>query len=392
MKTQFIRLYLMGFLCLIALLVIFGQAYNQFFAANEPAAISLTSQQVVELITTPSEQFKLHQQDIVLSESLAQQLASQGFLALELEAHAISYLIEHNHTLYQIGPFNKPESNTHNAVFFTFYILLALLFLAFLRPIFSDLTRLQQGAEAFAKTQQAQPVCVSANSSIAPLVNSFNQMAHRITEFVQLHQDLSRIISHEIRTPLSRLRFALSLQPALVQEEKINQALGDIEARLAQYLQFARVEHSINLNSHTNINACDFVNARIEPFSQRNLAFNVNSQLPSIHADQSTLAIALDNLIGNAVKFADKHIAINVGETDSQFWIQVADDGEGLPTNADSLLNAFEHGEQLASGYGLGLYIVKRVMDWHQGCIELIANGKLGGAEITIRWPKPTQD
>jgi two-component system OmpR family sensor kinase len=389
MRKQFIRLYLMGFLCLVALLVIFGQAYNQFFAATDAPSINLTSKQIVELITTPSEQVKLSEHDIVLSSTLKQQLQTQGFLALELEAGAISYLISHKQNLYQIGPFKKPQGQAHNAVFFTFYIVLALLFLAFLRPIFNDLTRLQRGAEAFAKTQQATPIAVSPNSSIAPLVTSFNQMASRITEFVQLHQDLSRIISHEIRTPLSRLRFALSLQSDLTQKDKINQAISDIEARLAQYLQFARVEHSINQSAQSQFSAEEFIKARIEPFTQRDLVFDITTLAPTLNAEASTLAIAIDNLIGNAAKFANHTISVAVSENHSHYFIKVADDGDGLPANADSLLNAFEHGEQLASGYGLGLYIVKRVMDWHKGDIKLTASGHLGGAEITIFWPKP---
>ena len=102
------------------------------------------------------------------------------------------------------------------------------------------------------------------------------------------------------------------------------------------------------------------------------------------------MAIAVQNLLINATKYAKNTIHISSKEQAGYYLISIADDGPGLPINADALIEPFKQGEgdKLASGYGLGLYIVHRIASWHGGKISLANCPQTGGAQITIHWPK----
>ena len=91
-------------------------------------------------------------------------------------------------------------------------------------------------------------------------------MSERINKFVQLHNDLSRIISHEIRT-LTRMRFALSIadvEPE--QSSQIERDIDEIELRLEQYLSFARLEHQQSVFNQDKVDLTKLINCEIAKF------------------------------------------------------------------------------------------------------------------------------
>ena len=104
----------------------------------------------------------------------------------------------------KVGPISLiSQAKTDWFAFFAFYFLLGVMILLFIRPVFRDLSLLQRAAHRFSKKPQRIELDIKPNSSIAPLASTFTDMSERINKFVQLHNDLSRIISHEIRTPLT---------------------------------------------------------------------------------------------------------------------------------------------------------------------------------------------
>lgn len=393
MKSQFYRLYLLSFAALIALVVTFGQLYNEVFNPSE-ATIELTPSQLSTLISSPREHSEaVDINDIALSPSLKNELLRVGLITVKREHNRYYYILSQDtRHIYMYGPLpNRDENNlNHHLIFIAFYALLGLAVLWVFWPLFKDLTKLQDGARTFSKTAKLPNLAINKHSSIYPLANTFAKMAERITRFVTLHNDLSRIISHEIRTPLSRIRFALSIQKNIAHKETLEQALDDIESRLEQYLSFARIENQRDSLPMTAEDLTPLIKQQIKDFEKfTSVTFNCEITHSDVICEPKTLSIALQNMIGNACKYANSQITVSLTKQDNQFMLTVADDGAGLPQNATSLIEPFEQGQQenLASGYGLGLYIVKRIANWHHGDVKLVKNGRLGGAEITLFWP-----
>jgi len=293
----------------------------------------------------------------------------------------------------RIRPIVLVEQDTNDWwAFFSFYTLLGVLILVFIRPVFKDLSLLQTAAKRFSKKPQPIALDIKPSSSIAPLANTFVTMSERINRFIQLHGDLSRILSHEIRTPLTRMRFALSIADLDSEENtQIERDIEEIELRLEQYLTFARLEHQHHLFKQQPCHIAELIHTEVAKFSlYKELNFLPELQTHHVLCEPTFLGIAIQNLLINASKYAKQNIYITSTESDGEFQLSVYDDGPGLPINAGVLIEPFQQGEndKLASGYGLGLYIVHRIAAWHGGTVILANHPKTGGAEITLSWPK----
>ncbi|TMN70499.1 hypothetical protein CWB85_15310 [Pseudoalteromonas sp. S1727] len=394
MTQQFLRLYIFITASLIVLVVIFGQLYNYFFEQDTPS-IPFTVQNFQQLIANKEQQIaEIPHADLALPQSLHKQLVTEGIITVNNQNNQrVIYLpSERTGFVYRVGPLPQNHHENNNLiVFFAFYILLGSIILILIRPVFRDLSILQTAADQFSQQPVMMQPAIKPNSSIAPLANTFSQMSQRIEQFIHLHRDLSRIISHEIRTPLTRMRFALSLTEDDLINEQIQQDIDEIEQRLDQYLHFARIEHQQQHFEQEKTNIEELIQAEIEKYVlYENLTIVQNSQVKTLCCEANYIAIAVQNLLVNASKYAKKLINISVTEDNTHYYLSVEDDGQGLPVNATSLIDPFQQGENdnLASGYGLGLYIVKRIASWHSGDVIMANSNVTGGAKVTLSWPK----
>jgi two-component system, OmpR family, sensor kinase len=131
--------------------------------------------------------------------------------------------------------------------------------------------------------------------------------------------------------------------------------------------------------------------ARIEA-ETRGIQLHMISAGPVIvHGSGILLERALDNVIANAVKFSpvDSSVDVTVDNQQSEARVRVRDHGPGVPPDELGLVfRPFYRGTNAvhASGHGLGLAIVQRVMQVHDGAVTA-RNGEDGGLEVTMRLP-----
>jgi signal transduction histidine kinase len=393
MRQQFFRLYFIITVSLIALVLAFGQLYNSFFTEQQPS-IQLSVSELSRLAQNKHSTItELTQADLLLPEQLQHTFEQDGIISVIENEQTTLYLKTDSEVVLRISPIVLVEQDTNDwLAFFSFYTLLGILILVFIRPVFKDLSLLQTAAKRFSKKPQPIALDIKPSSSIAPLANTFVTMSERINRFIQLHGDLSRILSHEIRTPLTRMRFALSIADLDSEENtQIERDIEEIELRLEQYLTFARLEHQHHLFKQQPCHIAELIHTEVAKFSlYKELNFLPELQTHHVLCEPTFLGIAIQNLLINASKYAKQNIYITSTESDGEFQLSVYDDGPGLPINAGVLIEPFQQGEndKLASGYGLGLYIVHRIAAWHGGTVTLANHPKTGGAEITLSWPK----
>lgn len=220
-------------------------------------------------------------------------------------------------------------------------------------------------------------------------------------------------VSHELRTPLTVIRTAaynlrgkLSRQPDQVEKyglliERESEKLGML---VDQALVFAGMNAGQGAQKRELVDAGELItnsvqNRQSRPESRRlEIEVHVEAGLPRVTGDSVALAQVIENLIENAVKYGidgDNWIGISAcrrtGVRGSIVEIRVADRGRGIPS--DELPHIFEpfyRGRQAihdqVHGTGLGLHLVKRIVEAHGGSIDVnSAPGK--GTEFTVRLP-----
>lgn len=103
------------------------------------------------------------------------------------------------------------------------------------------------------------------------------------------------------------------------------------------------------------------------------------------------MARALGNLLQNARCHAHEQIVVSFTREGTDYLLSVEDDGPGIPESDRACI--FEPFTRLdasrdrdTGGYGLGLAIVSRVAQWHDGSV-CVTDSSLGGARFVLRWP-----
>jgi len=227
----------------------------------------------------------------------------------------------------------------------------------------------------------------------------------------RLQMEFAAGVSHELRTPLAVIRSAAyNLRRGIVQDkegvEQYATIVQDEARRLSDMVdqvllysetQSGRKKYNVaavdvnevidraiaNLTPATDIDQCDLT-TRIEP------------ELPPVLADASALVQCVQNLLSNALKYgktsgkAQIEIATEVDKTSKQVRLSVTDHGPGIdPLDERHLFDAFYRGVKVESnipGNGLGLHLVKRIMQAQNGRVTYHPVPE-GGSRFTLHIP-----
>ncbi len=224
----------------------------------------------------------------------------------------------------------------------------------------------------------------------------------------QLKTNFLRLVSHEIRTPLTVLKLHLQVlskgdgTPLTPKQQTNVQKMASAGDRLLglinTLLEYARIESGklqvqaapFELTAVAG-EVCDELRPQAE---EKGLAIHLISpdDLPALSSDPRLVRLILVNLVGNAVKFTDSgQVTVTLAAADGRHQLVVGDTGPGIP--ADRLAHIFEPFEQVEplihkhhSGFGLGLTLVKEMVDALGGRIE-VTSVVDGGSTFTVTLP-----
>jgi PAS domain S-box-containing protein len=230
----------------------------------------------------------------------------------------------------------------------------------------------------------------------------------------ELREVKSRFVSllvHDFRNPLTTLRMGLSyidqyyerLTPSQIRE-KVRTALrqsSQMNQLIDDALMIGRMDHVSNLFAPEDINLVDFCRAIFEEFEQsvdsskHTVSFVAHVPNFVYPTDRALLRRAIINLLSNAVKYspAGGAVQINLSSEDRALLIRVADHGIGIPAaDQKHLFDGFHRGSNVRTiqGTGLGLAMVKQVVDIHGGSID--CESELNrGTTFRIKFPLKEQ-
>jgi signal transduction histidine kinase len=281
------------------------------------------------------------------------------------------------------------------------------------RSLTSPLRRLAETARAIGAHNLNQRVEVSGSAEARELAQAFNEMAAALEQAETLRRNLIADVAHELRTPLSvlqgNLRAILDDVYPLDKTEVANlydqtRLLSRLVNDLHELAQAEAGQLQLRLQPTDMASLVHKAAAAFGPVAEAwgvTLTCQSPPDLPPVLADSGRLSQVLHNLLTNALHFtpAGGTISLSAGQNGKlngqppSVWLAVQDTGEGiLPEHLPHVFDRFYRADPARSratgGAGLGLAIVRAIVEAHGGQVSAASDGVPGhGSTLTVHLP-----
>ncbi len=248
----------------------------------------------------------------------------------------------------------------------------------------TEITRLKQTEAALAREREQR--------------TQFEQQAVRLQALLRERSEMLDVLAHEVRQPLNNASAALQSAAAALRDvgagsaaQRMHRALtviGEVMARVDNTLAVAALVARPEPLGRTDSDVDTLLAVAITdmPAAERDrIRVERATTTRTASMDVSLMRLALRNLLSNALKYSPAGAPVTVRVSDSDdplaLIVDVIDQGPGVEPDVQAHL--FERGSRgrnagAMGGNGLGLYIVRRVMELHNGRVELHRNSAAG--------------
>jgi two-component system sensor histidine kinase QseC len=246
----------------------------------------------------------------------------------------------------------------------------------------------------------------SVPREVVPMVTSLNNLFYRVQRVLENERRFTADAAHELRTPIAALK-TLTQAKSLADENSghskfLDQVIRGVDRAthlLEQLLTLARMDSQSLENSH--VDEVDLYGETINILASLGtaalakdieLAYEGNEGPVLLTGYAPGIQILLRNLIDNSIRYTPEkgEVCVKLVEDKSDIKLLVTDTGPGIPEEKQQdLYQRFRRGEDTnTQGSGLGLSIVKRIVDLHHATIEMENRKDRSGLKIIVSFPK----
>lgn len=253
-----------------------------------------------------------------------------------------------------------------------------------------------------------QLIASTANDEIGDLSRSFSTAVNRLSQYNHYLEGMSSRLSHELRTPIAVVR--TSLENLTMQQlpestvpylERAQTGINTLNLILTNMSEATNLEQMLATTERVPFNLEQVLVGCVQGYKQiyTDVEFSLNGlvsesnhlkskQVPNIQGSPEHIAQLLDKVFANAVEFSnDQKVSISLQETQSTFVIHISNNGKHLPELMkdrlfDSMVSMRDTKRQAQPHLGLGLYIARLIVEFHQGSIS--ANDHHNPAGVTL--------
>ncbi|MPX24306.1 two-component sensor histidine kinase [Moraxella catarrhalis] len=305
-----------------------------------------------------------------------------------------------------VGPvtlFNWFPLNLLASVALICVLLIALGVYALIFPLERRLQLLQLGVNRVAQGNLDTKVQVVGQDDIARLSMTFNAMTEHIKRLIESQRELTRAVSHELRTPVARIRFAVDMladtddeDSRQLQRQFIDEDIESLNELIDEILTYAKLEEGSPKLDWEMVNLRDLTEQIERETNALGKPIQLICKLPPAKAvamaDRRYLHRVVQNLVGNALRYAQSTIMLSAGVVKGEAFISVEDDGHGISEeNREKVFIPFarldDSRTRASGGYGLGLSIVSRIAFWFNAKLSVDESPTLHGARFIMKWP-----
>ncbi len=249
------------------------------------------------------------------------------------------------------------------------------------------------------------------DDEIGKLTTSIDEMTKDLQHRTNRAETFSNDLAHEIRNPLASLKSASELLDKTTEKSEsekllkiINHDVERIERLITDYSQMLKDEASLSREKMSKINLIEVINNVVDDFKQdlsnqnKNIEINIKEKISSkngkyILGIENRLEQVIANLLDNSISFSqdDQKIEISIEETTKNLVMTVKDEGPGFSeTSPQKIFKRFYSNRPKSFGKhsGLGLNIVKNIVELHKGTIAASNRLNTKGAQVEVLLPK----
>jgi two-component system osmolarity sensor histidine kinase EnvZ len=266
-------------------------------------------------------------------------------------------------------------------------LVLTLISFLFLKNQIRPIRRLAEAAQDFGRGR-ATSYRPSGATEVRQAGSAFLDMRNRIERQMEQRTLMLSGVSHDLRTPLTRLKLGLSMIDGDEEVEAMKRDVNDMERMLDTFLDFARMDA---LDDPAVVDAAAFAREAVADAVRGggDAVFAGAEGGGRISLRPMAVRRALDNLIGNALRYGNR-AEVSVSVMDRSVRFTVEDDGPGIPAGQRELamrpfarLDAARN-QNKGTGVGLGLAIAADIARQHGGVLRLGESARLGGLRADL--------
>ena len=240
------------------------------------------------------------------------------------------------------------------------------------------------------------------------LMNDLQRLAADLSAADQRKNEFLTTLAHELRNPLAPMSNMLEvLKRAGNDGEILQRAHETLERQLNQMIRL--VDDLLDLNRITHdrlelrrseVELSSVIQQAVEvahpliDAAQQELIVDLPKEPVYLDADRARLAQVFGNLLNNSCKYTRPNgtIALSAKRVDDEVLVSVKDNGAGIPPNKissifDMFMQVDRSSERSQGGLGIGLTLVRRLVEMHGGSIEARSEGEGRGSEFIVRLP-----
>ncbi|ANV97724.1 hypothetical protein BBW65_02395 [Helicobacter enhydrae] len=291
----------------------------------------------------------------------------QGFAAKTLKTEQGIYILVETPTNAVLYRYSPEKSLFHFYVIsFVVVVLLSFMFILLLRALL-PLRVLQTNIRKFADGDLEISCRLDQDDEIGELAQEFDNAVSKIKALNDSRTLFLRSVMHELNTPITKGR----LISAMLKDEVLKGRLNSIFERLGSLIgEFAKLEQMNSKNYR--INKKEFLLQEVVDEAKKMLMIDNDEQVilqshnDLIKADFELFALVLKNLFDNAIKYGDDKKVIVATQKQN---LVVSNKGEALKAEFKEYLKPYFK-ENNSQGFGLGLYIIKNVLESQRFSID----------------------
>ena len=245
------------------------------------------------------------------------------------------------------------------------------------------------------------------------LEDALHQRAEQLAQEARQKDEFLAVLAHELRNPLAPVRNALQVirlgshDPALVEQMRAmaERQVGYMTRLVDDLLDLSRISRGLIRLVKEPLDVAQPVQQAVEGVQplvrERGLTLSVSLPPQPVHveADPTRLQQVVGNLLSNAARYTDPggHVLLTARQEGSDLVLRVKDTGIGiapemLPRIFDLFVQAERRLDRSHGGLGIGLTLVRRLVDLHGGSVTAHSEGPGRGSEFVVRLPALTAE
>lgn len=260
----------------------------------------------------------------------------------------------------------------------------------FARQLNRPLKSLEQAATDVAKGDFPEALTETGSTELVQVTRSFNRMSRSIKQLEEDRALLMAGVSHDLRTPLTRIRLStemMSDQDSYL-SEGINNDIEDMNLIIDQFIEYIKLGQDQEEQDEVDIN--QLIQEMMQSVEKHGVVRTSIRNCPLVAGKRLGIKRVLNNLVENAFRYGNGEVKILTDSDKKWVWFCVEDNGPGIDeSQIEYLKQPFVQGDTARGsvGSGLGLAIINRIVENHDGKLEL-KNRVHGGLSATVFLPK----